>query len=455
MRPVYLLAAVHLLLACDYTMLYLALPALSAESGLNGADAQWVMHGYTVAFGGFMLASGRAADLYGARRVLVSGLLVLAAGSLLGGASTGALSVVLGRFVQGLGAAICFPSMLVLIGQGKAGAAGRAIAIWSAAGPCGLAAGTALGGLLLEWSGWRSIFHLNVPLAAILALAVVHAFPPDGEGRSGGSLSLRNAAAGASALILLLASLVQVPTAGWASAQVLGLAAIAGVLLRVLVRIERSDPQPLLPPALLGNRDLQLAMALTGGIMGTFMALPYFQTQLYQHVYGLSAVEAGLGFLVPCFSQAAGSRLSGPLTSRIGVHLTIVGGLTAGAACLVGAGAASAKAVGLMSLLPWLTVAGFGQGLAWSATWLLAGSAAPARQQGSASALVSTAFQVGGALGLCVLVLATLQLLGAEALDLQALPAANATACYLAAGLITVLAAATARRWQRQRHARG
>lgn len=356
-----LLCLAHVLIAADFTLVYVALPTLGDELGLASGSLQWVMHAYALAFGLALLPCGHAADRVGRAPTFAAGLLLLGGASLLAAFASGATVLVLARALQGLACALLFPSMLGLIAEGASSARerDRAVAVWSGSGPFGLAAGTILGGVLLDAIGWRGVFAA-VAVACLLcsawALAALWARAPGGS-------RVERADAAASA----------------------GLAASAAALLA-------------------RQRNLRAGMALTALIMGTFMALPYFHTQLFQRSFGFDGMQTGLAFLVPCLAQAIGAKVAATLVARFGLRRTVAGALAAGSACMAALGMSTSEAAGFTALVPWLLAGSFAQGIAWAGTWIAISSSVPERDLGLASALASTTFQVGGAAGLAALV---------------------------------------------------
>ncbi|MFJ3759274.1 MFS transporter [Streptomyces sp. NPDC090080] len=400
------LALAQLVIALDYNIVYVALPGIGAGLGFSPHDLQWVVSAYVVTTGGFLLLGGRTADLLGRRRTFVAAALVYAGSSLVGGLSPSAGVLVAVRAAQGIGGSLLFPATLALINTlyEEGPARNRALAVWGAAGAGGLCFGSLLGGVLVEAFGWRSVFFVNVPVAAALAWAGRRLFPADGPRPGPRRFDVSGALAGTGGITLLVFVLVHAPEAGWTSLSALVGAVLAAALLTVFAVVETRARDPLVPARLFARPGLLGAMAVTALYSATFSSLPYFMTLYFQNVRGYSALATGLAFLVPAVVTALGTQAGERAVARVGVRRMLAGGL------VLGAGGAAALGLALMgdgsypSLLPGIVLLGLGQGAAWTGMWIAAASGVPAEDQGVASGLASTTLQVGGAVGLALLV---------------------------------------------------
>ncbi|MFI1419267.1 MFS transporter [Streptomyces sp. NPDC020731] len=406
-RTLALLAFAQLIVSVDYNIVYVALPEIGAALGFTTHGLQWVISGYAVAFGGFLLLGGRASDLFGPRRMFVLGLSLYAASSLAGGLAQDPRLLVAARAVQGVGGAFLFPATLTLVGTSftEGRERNRAFAVWGTAGGSGMILGSLLGGVLTDAFGWAAVFYVNVPPAALAALLALPLLAPDAGHRTAGR---RFDAAGAltatAGTTLLVLALVQGPEAGWTSAAVLSAAAAGLVLLTAFAAVERRGADPLTPPRLLRNSDLSTAMAVTFAFMATLGTLLYFLTVYFQTVHGYSALRTGLAFLVPTLAIAAGSQTAGRLANRYGLRATIVTALAVAAAGTALTALPMAADASYLSLVPGLVVLGIGQGACYSLMFGAAGTGVAAHEQGVAAGLASTTQQLGGAVGLAVLV---------------------------------------------------
>ncbi|MEV0390767.1 MFS transporter [Nonomuraea sp. NPDC050643] len=403
-----LLALSQLITSLDYFIVYVALPDIGRDLGFSAQTLQWVASAYAVAYGGFLLLGGRAADLLGRRRMFVAAMALFAFSSLAGGLAESQALLIAARAVQGLGGALLFPATLALVNTGfeEGPARNRALGVWSGAGAGGLALGSLLGGLLTGAWGWPAVFYVNVPLAAVAIAGAYLLIPADGPRARGRRFDLPGAVLATAGVSLLAFALIQGPESGWTSPPVLGGAVLAAVLLAAFVSVERRGDDALMPLRLFGNRSLSSAVAVIMVFGVTFNALPYFLTVYFQTVLGYGAVATGLAFLVPALLIALGTQLGGRLAGRVGMRPTLIAGTVGGAAgtALVAFGVSADGSYA--NVLPGIVIMGLGQGLTWTGMWIAAASGVAGHEQGVASGLSSTALQVGSALGLAVLVAA-------------------------------------------------
>lgn len=404
--PLLVLAAAQLVISLDYNIVYVALPSIGSGLGFSSQDLQWVVSAYVVATAGFLLLCGRATDRLGRRRIFVAAASLYAVSSLIGGLAQSVGLLVAVRAVQGLGGAMLFPATLSLITTmySEGPSRNRALAVWGAAGAGGLCFGSLLGGVLVDAFGWPSVFFVNVPLAAGIALAGWRLFPADEPHPKKRQFDVLGAVSAAGGVTLLVFVLVHAPGAGWTSQPVLGCAALSFVLLALFGVVETRASDPLVPARLFAHRGLLVAMAFTALFSATFSSVPYFLTLYFQTVHGYGAFRTGLAFLVPAVVVAAGTQAGERAVSAVGMRRMLVGGLLLGA---VGAAALGVALTGDGSyplLLPGIVLLSLGQGAAWTGMWIAAASGVAADDQGVASGTASTTLQVGSAVGLAVLV---------------------------------------------------
>ncbi|MGC0415131.1 MFS transporter [Embleya sp. AB8] len=404
------LAGAQFVVALDYNIVYVALPDIGSGLGFSAQSLQWVVSAYAVTFGGLLLLGGRLVDRVGARRMFLLGLTLFGLACLAGGFAGNPGVLLTARAVQGVGAAMLAPATLSLINTGFAEGAERtrALSIWSAAGSAGLAAGALLGGVLTELGGWRWVMFVMVPAAALLLAAAPRALgpmptTPDTHERAGFDIpGVLLATAGST---LLVFGLVSGPDAGWTSPRGAGAIALGAVLLGVFLLVERRTRDPLVPLRLFGNRSLAVAMAailvFQSGLGGAY----YVFTTYLQNGLGYNALETGLAFIpVTVLSVIAGMRIGPALIGRRGLRFTLfVGMLTNGVG--IGALALGMSTDGpFAALLPGILIWGLGGGVTFTALFVTAASGVQAGEQGIASALATTAQQLGGAAGLAVLI---------------------------------------------------
>ena len=402
-----LLAFAMLIVSLDQYIVVVALPEIGRDLGYSAQTLQAVISTYAIASSGFLLFGGRAADLLGRRRMLVTGLALYAVASIVGGLATVPLLQLAGRALQGLGGALVFPSTLAIITTSFAEGRerNRALSVWGGAGAAGLVIGVLLGGVLTQGFGWQAVFFVNVPLAGaalVAAFALIGADRPRALRRRfdlAGTLSVTGA------VTLLAFALVRGPDAGWGSPEIVAALGAGALLLGAFAVIERRSADPLLPRHLLANSSLRLALVVAFMFTATFGSLLYFLSIHFQDVWGYDALATGLGFLLPTAVVVAGSVLAGPVVTRIGVRRTLLGALAAGAlgACLLGLTLTADGSY--VSLVPGLIAVSAGDGMVFTAMYIAAATRVPDPQQGVASGIVTTGSGIGAAAGLAVLVL--------------------------------------------------
>jgi EmrB/QacA subfamily drug resistance transporter len=386
------------------TIVVVALPSIGAGLHAEAGDLQWVMSIYALVFGGFLMLAGRAADLYGRRRLFMTGLALFAAGSLACGLAGSVAVLVAARAVQGVAAAIVVPAALSLLTTLFEPGPERtwALGLWSAAAAGGGASGFFLGGVITEGLGWQWIFFLNVPIA-ILALFLAPRLLDESRATGAPGLDVPGAATVSAGLLLLMFGLTRVERTGLAAPPTLGALALAVSLLIAFARTERRARHPLLPPALLRSRPLVGANLVALALTSTTSAAAVLGTLYAQDVLELSSTTTGLAFLPFSLSVIAGSLLGARLTARLGARLPAAAGLlTVAAGLLVAVGIEADD--GLSYLVAQLTLAGLGLGCASVAATTAGTSAVGRGQQGLASGLLNSATQIGTALGIAVLV---------------------------------------------------
>lgn len=401
-----LLAFAQLIYSLDINIVFVALPEIGAGLGFSGQTLQWVVSAYTVFCGGFLLLGGRAADLLGQRRMFIFALWLYALSSLVGGLAWSPAVIVIARAVQGIGAALLFPSTLSLINRlfAEGPPRNRALAIWGGAGASGLTLGSLAGGVLTSAYGWPSVFFVNVLLAGIAIVAAFFVIPKDAPRTERRSFDLPGALTVTAGATLLVYALVQGPEDGWGATPIVAALVSAAVFLLAFALIESRSRDPLMPMRLFGNRSLAAGMAITFIYMGTFGALPYFLTVLFQSIQGYSALQTGLAFIVPSVAIFAGTQLGARLANHLPMRTTLLAGFVVGIIGTLALAPAAFAGAPYAWIVPGLVVSGIGQGIVWTAMWIAAASGVAHHEQGIASGMASTTLNVGNAIGIAVLV---------------------------------------------------
>lgn len=402
-----LLATAQLIIALDATIIFVALHDMGRALQINAQQLQWVVSAYTVAFGGSLLLGGRAADLLGRRRFYRLGMLLFALASLLGALAPNATLLIVARAAQGIGAALLFPATLALINTlyAEGPVRNRALAIWSMASAAGLALGTLLGGVLTQAFGWPAVLAVIVPLATACAVAAGAWLPADGPRVRGRSFDLAGCLTVTAGGSLLVTTLVQGPEWGWTAPATLICLLLSAVLLTVFVQIEKRSRDPLMQFALLRLPGLRAALGLTFAFMSSYGVQYYFLALYFQDGYGWSPLQAGMAFLLPTLVCTFGIRIAERMLQRRSPRQVLAWGFAAGAVGIAAVALAMPHGAGYWPLLPGIVVLSVGQGMSWTAMWIVAGQGVPGPQQGVASGMAATAQQIGGALGLAVLVM--------------------------------------------------
>ena len=398
-RTLGLLGVAQLMLILDITVVAVALPSISADLGLGRQSLTWVVSGYTLAFGGLLLLGGRAADLFGARRLVLVGLGLFVGASLLAGLAPTGWALLAGRVLQGLSAAVLSPSALSLVVRMFDGPErDRALGIWSALGGAGAALGLLLGGSLTAGPGWPWVFFVNVPVGLLLALSLYRVLPRDATSRPTGRLDLLGAALVTAATGTLLYALIQAGDRGWTSAATGALAATAVALYLAFALRVRRAAHPLMNLDLLLRRPVAVGTLLVLVATALMITVFFLGSFYFQRYRGHDALATGLLFLPVALATMAGSTIAGRVLARFGPRLLGAVGLGGGA---IGMWVA-ATAGGSAAMVAGIGLAGAGTGVVFvvaSATAL--GQVGP-HEAGLASGIVSTFHEFGAALGAAV-----------------------------------------------------
>jgi MFS family permease len=402
-----LLAFAMLIVSLDQYIVVVALPAIARDLGYSPQTLQAVISAYAVASAGFLLLGGRAADVIGRRRIFVTGLALYGAASFAGGLATVPEVQLAARAAQGLGGALVFPATLSLVNTtfAEGRARNRALAVWGGAGAAGLVIGVLLGGVLTHVFGWQAVFLVNVPLIAVAIPLAFGLLAADGERDAERRFDLPGALSATLGMTLVVFALVQGPERGWSAPEILAPGLGGALLLGIFARVERRSPDPLLRPALLANRNVATAAATAFMFMATFGSLLYFLSLYFQDVRGYDALQTGVAFLLPTAFVVAGSTLAGQLVTARGLRTTLVGALVTGVIGALALGLAMSPDGTYAALIPGLILVSVADGVAFTATFIAAGTGVDDGEHGVASAITSTASGVGASVGLAALVL--------------------------------------------------
>ncbi|TLM80894.1 MFS transporter [Pseudarthrobacter sp. NamE5] len=425
----------QLMLTLDGTIVNVALPSIGTGLGLGPSSLSWVVNAYTIAFGGLMLTGGRLGDKYGRLRVFLIGLTVFTASSLLGGFAQTPDLLIAARAAQGIGAALAAPGVLALLTtSARDGAArNRALALFAAVGIGGSTLGLLLGGLVTEVGSWRWTLFINVPIGiAVIALAPLFVAETP---RDPGRFDLIGALCATGAAVAIVWALTGAPDYGWTSPQTIGCLAAGVVLLAALAVTEPRVANPMLVPSLLCDRRRLGALAVTTLVFGSQIATFFLVVQYLQRALHFGPIAAGAAFLPMTLGIFAMARIAPKLVARFGqAPLLITGtlGLTISYVWLSNIDNSSGYATAVLTPL---LINGISAGLTFMpAASLVMGGVDP-QHTGSASGLLQTVQQLGGAIGLAVIV----SVYAAGAVPGQFVPGARAA--FLTTAAFTLLAA--------------
>ncbi len=398
-----LLCGVLFLDGLDVSMVGVALPSIQSDLHLTTSQLQWVVSGYVLGYGGLLLLGGRMADLLGRRRVLIAGLSVFTLASLAGGLVDSGTLLVLTRFLKGASAAFTAPAGLSIITTTftEGPARNRALSIYTATGASGFSLGLVFGGLLTEL-GWRWTFLLPVPFAAAILFAVPRLIRPDrpqlGARRR---YDLPGAVTLTAGMLLLVRTIVQAPQDGWSDPLTLSAFALSAALLAAFITIERRSSHPLVRLGILRSGTLVRANLGAMSVFGAYVGFQFVGTLYLQETLGWSALHTALAFLPAGLLVAFGAPRIGGLVDRFGTQRVIA----AGAAFFVVGYALFLRVDAVpygLTILPTMLLIGLGFALCFPSLNMQATMGVADHEQGLASGLVNTSFQVGGALALAV-----------------------------------------------------
>jgi len=388
----------------DASIVNVALPAIRQALHFSDQGLQWVPSAYLLTYGGFMLLGGRAADLLGRRRVLLTGTVVIGVASLVGGFAGDAGVLIGARLAQGVGAALMLPSALSILTTSFTGTdRPKALGVWAAVAGLSSAAGVLFGGLLTQGPGWRWVMFVN-PIACLLLLGpIMRLVAAERRTARAADFDFPGAILVTGGMLLLVFALVKAPDQGWASGRTIGELAGAAVILAIFVVNELRSRNPLLPPSIFRVRGLAAADATQLIAFAGFASMFFFITLYMQNVLGYSPIKTGLAYLPLCFAIGFAAGGAGQLLARIGTRPLIIAGAIITAGGVYWLSRIPVHGSFLTDLLPGMLVMSVGIGAMFVAVATAANAGVRPDQAGLAAALLNSAQQVGGALGLAVL----------------------------------------------------
>jgi EmrB/QacA subfamily drug resistance transporter len=398
------ISTAQLMVVLDATIVTVALPSIQDALHFSTANLQWIVTAYTLTFGGLLLLGGRLGDVFGRRRMFMFGLVVFSLASFVGGLATTSGWLIAARAVQGIGGAIAAPTALALIGDTfpEGPERTRATGIYAAMSGAGGAVGLLLGGILTDFASWRWVLFVNAPIGALVVVAAPRVLKRSAP--LGGKLDIPGALFATAGMTALVYGLVRAPSDGWANAITITSLAGGVVLLVGFAVIELRSDHPMLPPRLLTDRNRTASYFVMLSLTASIFAISFFLTLFLQTVMGYSPLKTGLAFLPFTIVVAATSQAVAKLMTRIHPRVFVtLGPLLSGFALLWLSRIDAQSTYGSTVLGPLLVLA---LGLGFSFVPLVLGATSGVRpaDMGVASAVLNTAQQVGGTLGLAVLV---------------------------------------------------
>jgi EmrB/QacA subfamily drug resistance transporter len=399
------LGVAYLMVVLDVSIVNVALPSIQSDLDFTVENLQWVVSGYALTFGGFLLLGGRMGDLLGRRRLFMVGLALFAVSSLLCGLSVSSGMLIAMRLLQGAAGAILSPSVfsIVLVTFREGAERNKALGILGAIAGSGAAIGVLLGGILTEYAGWEWIFLVNVPIG-LGALALVPRYVRESRADD---LAHHFDAAGAvtvtASLMLFVYGLTQTTNYGWTAGRTLGALVASAVLMAVFLVIEARSHSPLVPLGFFKRRTLAGANLIGFGLGTTIFGMFFLLSLYMQIVLGFSALETGVGYLAVALTAVAASGVAQALVTRLGVKPVLATGLALLGAGLVLFTQVSVDGSYVSDLLPGFILVGVGLGFSFVPVSIAALAGVSGKEAGLASGLINTSQQIGGALGLAIL----------------------------------------------------
>ena len=445
-RRTWILAIVlasYLMIVLDISIVITGLPKIRDDLGFSTSSLSWVQNAYTLAFGGLLLLGARAGDILGRRRMLVAGLALFTAASLAIGLAPSPSWLLAARAVQGVGAAILAPSTLALLTTNFSAGPERtrALAYYAAAAGVGASVGLVLGGIFAGWLSWRVGFFMNVPIGVGLMLGARRCL---GEtGRRPGELDAAGALSSTLGMTALVYGLVRSTTAGWGNPLTLATLTAGVVLLTILVFNESHAKQPIMPLRLFASRERSGAYAARVLFLGAMVGFWFFSTQFLQGVMGYSPAQAGAAFLPTTLANFAAAMAVPKLTKRFGNARLLAGLLAVSVIGMAWLSHVSADSSYLMDVALPMILIGIGQGGSLGPLTVAGVAGVASEDAGAAAGLVNAAHQLGGSLGLAVLVV-VFAAAGSGMLDGHALLAHRIAASFTVATGMLALALALA-----------
>jgi EmrB/QacA subfamily drug resistance transporter len=400
-----LLALAQFMVVLDVSIVNVMLPTVQRAFHLSETNLQWVITAYSLAFGGFLLLGGRAADLFGRRRVFLTGTALFACISLLDGLSQSGGMLIGLRAVQGLCGAFMSPAALsiVIVTYKEGNERNVALSVWGAVASGGAAVGVLLGGIITQYLGWRWNFFINVPVGAFVVIMGLRLLPKHAAEEKQRGIDVAGALLVTSGLMLLVFALTKAPVYGWLDRRTLIYFTLSVELLFGFILNEMVAKRPLMPLSIFRIRNVAGADLIQLFVAASLFSVFFFTTLYIQEILGYSPVRTGFSFLPVPIAIAITATNAPKIIKRIGFKPLLMVAPLITAVGLFMLGHVPVRGDYLTHILPGMILMGLGLGFTFVSVLVAATSGVAGHLSGLASGLVNTAQQIGGALGLAVL----------------------------------------------------
>lgn len=400
-----LVALAQFMVVLDVSIVNVALPAIQRDFGMSNTSLQWIITVYTLFFGGFLLLGGRAADLFGRRKIFLAGVTVFTLASLADGLTRSGNMLITFRAIQGLSGAFMSPAALsiVLVTYREGHERNVALSVWGAVASGGAAVGVLLGGIFTQYLGWRWNFFINVPVGIFVIITALRILPKHESEAEHNNLDLPGAVLVTGGLMSLVYGLVKAPTLGWTEHSTLLYFAIAIVALVLFAINENRAAHPLMPLRIFRIRNLSGADSMMLLIAAGLFSIFFFTTLYLQEILGYSPVKTGVSFLVVPVAIAITAINVPRLIQKIGYKPILMVAPLVVSSGLFWVSHIPVHGTYWGNVAPGMILLGLGMGATFVSATIAATSGVPHNQAGLASGLLNTSQQVGGSLGLAVL----------------------------------------------------
>lgn len=401
-----IVAIAQFMVVLDSSIVNVALPSIFRDLNYTSTSSlQWIVTAYTLAFGGFLLLGGRAADLYGRKRVFLGAIAFFAVMSFICGIAQTPLMLDATRALQGLAAAFMSPAALSIVLTTFRGAKERAgaLSVWGAVAAGGAAAGVLFGGILTQYLDWRWNFFVNVPVGILVFLAAWHYVPESKADLDHNKLDLPGALTVTTGLMALVYGITLAPTKGWTDIETLGFIGAAVVLLALFIYNEARSSHALMPLSIFKVGNVAAANLAQMPMIAAMFSMFFFVSIYVQNVLGYTPIKTGLSFLPVPFVIGIVATLMAKVIGKIGYKIPMVTGPLFAVVGLFYLSNLTVDGNYWTTVLPGLVIMALGMGQMFIAGTMAATAGVPAHESGLASGLLNTSQQIGGALGLAIL----------------------------------------------------